>query len=394
VKKKLMYLENLTEEKSWMDIHIKVVERYPHKLVFDVQHMPPKWCISLLSAIRLAVPTLKIDLPTIYPAHTNTVMDYKQWANRLGHIALESRHIDEFNYVMECNCEAGGKCCESMIELTVTNNSTTDEMPLYTDDLVNGDNRVLPVHRTFSLVAIYNMPDGYIGVETDQPHTFSDGDLVTVLGSLCSPALPQYLRATQCEPNTIVLERLFPDQPPLQIEETVSYQMQAQMVGSITNRQLLYYLGLRESVSLKAIVRKGTGRQHIKWSPVVGGTGYRPLMRDLQVRSELLTTTQRQGMLDVCPKRVFDIEDSHLVAARPDDCDACRQCEYYAVAQNQPESVTLPQRKLAEWHRFTVETNGSLDAEDVVRRALKIVQQRLLYKADSAGAQLMYPDLK
>jgi len=150
---------------------------------------------------------------------------------------------------------------------------------------------------------------------------------------------------------------------------------------------------------------------------------------------------QTQDLVNVCPKGVFDIEDltGQVNVANPDECNGCRACVFWAqdnglnlntVAQNEScgeecpgpgrekrskqwrvggrcwdcgqeledgwqNTVEFPKERLFEWHRFTVETNGSLEAADAVQRALFILQSRLVSKAEAAGAQPSeYPELK
>ncbi len=136
---------------------IIIVEKSKHHIVFDAYKMPPKWAVTLISVMTYDVPTMKISLNSVYPS-TNTVLDYVQWANLLGHIPLDSRQVDSFNYVTECDCEAGGPCCECVIQIQVTNPSETDELPVFSDDLITTDQRVLPVHRTFSVVSAKKGP--------------------------------------------------------------------------------------------------------------------------------------------------------------------------------------------------------------------------------------------
>lgn len=410
---------------------VVVVLRTKHRIVFDVRNVPPKWCIALRAAIRYAVPTMSSSLCVVSPK-TNTVMDYMWWTNRISQLALESSHADEFSYADECDkCEAGGRCCEAKLTLAIWNKGD-DDLPVYTDDIISSDTRVLLVHRSFSVLSLFNTPEG-VGVETDLVHSFSDGDLVTVLDSVCQPPLPKWVRAVKCGEKSLVLENLFADQPTLQITENINFQIQTDMVAHISKRQLLYTLKPGGRVSFSATVRKGTGRDGTKWTPVGGLCSYRPLFRDLKVNNKLLKTEkQKKELVASCPKKVFDIEDfsRDVVVANADDCNGCERCTRWAKDRglqnhkiphvgcdgpsqekkmwrlpNQCEdcglqietesAVEFPKKRLFEWHRFTVETNGSLDAADAVEQALAILQSRLAHKAEAAGAQPKeFPALK
>lgn len=404
---------------------VVIVSRTRKRIVFDVENAPPKLCLALRSAIRYAVPTMRSSL-CVVGSSTDTAMDYMWWTNRVSQIALESHAIDEFSYVENCDrCESGGSCCEATLTLSIRNTQETP-LPVYTDDLISSDPRTKPVHRTFSVVAFFNVPGG-VGVETDEPHTFSDGDLVTVLDCACTPPLPRWVRAIQCTDKGLVLERLFADQPQLELEQDISFATHTEMVGHISNRQLLYTLKAGEHVSFEGTVRKGTGRDGIKWSPIAGLCSYRPLFRDLNVDSSRMSPQQKKQLVGVCPKRVFDIEElsGRVTVARPDDCDGCRACVNWAEQANlntpapsvllssssssgdacfaantqasmhAHNAVKFPHNKMFQWHRFTVETSGALDAADAVQRGLAVLKSRLVAKAQDAGAQPKeYPELR
>lgn len=371
---------------------VVIVQRTKHSLVFDVQWLPPKFAIALTSVMTYDVPTLKIELPA-FSSLTNTVMDYQQMANRLGHVPLDSRCAHQFNYVSECDCESGGPCCETTLEMHVTN-ETSDELKVWSDDLISADPRVRPVHRTFAVTSIWNTSTG-VGIETDEPNSFDVGSLVTALDSVCVPPLPQYLKVAEIlSPQQCVLVHLLPKaRQVVQVKTALSYQSTGSMVAHVSNRQLFYYMAPKDMISVKAIVRKGTGRQHIKWSATTA-CHYRPLFRNMKPPRARLTPDQAASFAQVCPKNVFDIEDSGLVSiARPDECDACRRCERWAEDNQVADFVQLPKNKWPEWQRFTVETNGSLDAIDVVRQAFQIIQTRLTGRSQEAGGQLAFPAL-
>ena len=76
------------------------------------------------------VETLRVHTVNVGP-QTNTAMDPKQWAQRIGQIPLDSRQAHEFRRVNECDCESGGKCCNAEIQLHMTNNDISRNMNVY-----------------------------------------------------------------------------------------------------------------------------------------------------------------------------------------------------------------------------------------------------------------------
>ena len=374
-------------------MEVVVVESKRYRKVVDIRELPPKHAISILSTMKGDVATMKLHLVTVYP-RTNTIFDAQQLADRLGQVALDSRHVDEFEFSTECPCEAGGSCCQVGFELSVFNPSDVEELPVYTDHLITSDARVQPTHRTFSVVSIsqsLTIP-GAIIIETDVEHTFDDGDLVTVLDSVTTPPLPKRCKAVSCTSKTIVAVGLFDE--PISIEHDVTFEGHTEMVGHVTNRQLLYYLAPKECLAIKMIARKGTGRLHTKWSPMCGDTGYRPLMRGIEVSDAKLTPKLREELTTtVCPVGVFDMEDMAVVVANEDDCIACRRCEEWACDRGVEGAVSIPQNRLAKWHRFRIQTNKSITAETAFIRACQLISETLRQHGSDAAENFEYPVL-
>ena len=78
-------------------------------------------------------------------------------------------------------------------------------------------------------------------------------------------------------------------------------------------------------ISMRAI--KGVGRDHAKFS-AVGTASYRLLPRiemdwDEQRHPE---RAELEYLKQLCPRKVFEIEDDRIVAKRPRDCSLCRAC--------------------------------------------------------------------
>lgn len=372
---------------------INVVRNARHDLEFDVRNLSPKTAVALNAACEYDVETMRFSLVNVGP-QTNTAMDPKQWSTYIAPIPLDSRLIDEFAKVSECNqCDANGKCCGATLTLSVTNESSTGSLNVYTDSIVHSDPRVQPVHRTFFVQSFqHDQASGGILVVTTDENTFSDGELVSIVEA--DIELPAFARVEKCLDLTrFILKPLFADEEFAPFDD-LSVSGVGEHVGLISNRQLLYVLGPKQSISWSARATKGTGRDWVKWSPCF--SYYRPLFRDNMINRgmELGTTPeQRQGLMDSCPKSVFDIEDGHVVIARPDDCDACRQCTGWADENGLTGIVQLSKKKKPEWQRFRIKSTGSLDSIDIVTRATEILMQRLNDVARAAGAQLVYPTL-
>jgi DNA-directed RNA polymerase subunit D len=140
---------------------------------------------------------------------------------------------------------------------------------------------------------------------------------------------------------------LFVDEPHLKLEKGVSRDTIGEAVGRVTNRQLLMYLAPGQTISFKAVARKGLGEDHAKWSPVTGSGGcyYRPLF-DVQLntaKTKQLSSAEKKGLVGSCPQKVFDIEDGDVIVKNSDKCDACRNCLKWAATEH-PELLKVPEQ--------------------------------------------------
>jgi DNA-directed RNA polymerase I and III subunit RPAC1 len=109
---------------------------------------------------------------------------------------------------------------------------------------------------------------------------------------------------------------------------------------------------------------KGTGKIHAKWSPVCTAS-YR-LMPDITIM-ETQKGAAAQHLVDLCPKKVFDIEDNVAVVKRPRDCSACRRC-----IEEIPTGI-VELAKVKEYFIFSVESTGCMPAAEIFARALGIL---------------------
>jgi len=69
-----------------------------------------------------------------------------------------------------------------------------------------------------------------------------------------------------------------------------------------------------------------------------------------------------RGIKDICPKNVFDIEDSLLIVARNDDCIMCRDCLGKNVGLK-----TNSQR-----YEMIIQSRGAMSPQDILDRAVTI----------------------
>lgn len=306
-------------------------QRFPKVEILSVQPQEIKFILSetdasVANAVRRImigeVPTLAIDLVEFH--ENTTVLNDEYIAHRLGLIPLRYQPPDSlkgkdcqdvFNPHYDCVCYVGCPRCSVEFELDVSYKVTGEEDVL-------------------------------------APLTVTSRDLISN--------------------NESVQPAHF-----LSVEE----QENAQDEGiSIVK------MGPGQKLKLKAIARLGTNKEHAKWCPVAVAT-YR-YWPDIMINHEqlsLLTLEQKQEIVDACSDRVLELDElTGEIKAAEDAWDKCTYTEDLAFTQNalkkrkeDDDFVRITQS--TDKFIFNVETNGSLDADEVVMAALRVLKKRLNY---------------
>lgn len=118
-----------------------------------------------------------------------------------------------------------------------------------------------------------------------------------------------------------------------------------------------------QRVYLEAFARLGRGREHAKWQPVVAA-GYKEVPK---VKVKNVANWERVSAS--CPVKVFAEEPGKLR-----DESACTFCGECALVCDPKGSVQIASEKDA--FLFTFETDGSLPAAEVLRRAVEILKSK------------------
>jgi DNA-directed RNA polymerase subunit D len=118
-----------------------------------------------------------------------------------------------------------------------------------------------------------------------------------------------------------------------------------------------------QKVVLTAVARLGNGKEHAKFQPV-SASGY----KNLPVISISEKCDLCKACVDICPRSVFRIEKNKLVVGDIYKCSLCKlcteACDAGAIGVSTEDSSFI----------FTVETDGSYTAHDMVLSAAKSIK--------------------
>ncbi|GAW81195.1 DNA-directed RNA polymerase I [Plasmodium gonderi] len=126
-----------------------------------------------------------------------------------------------------------------------------------------------------------------------------------------------------------------------------------------------------QEIELVCFLEKGIGKTHAKWSPVCTAV-YKMYPSFSFNTDEEFTKEEKQDLINICPKNVFDMEDSdNLVAKKPLDCSSCRVC-----IEKYPKKISF--EKIKNHFVFTIESTGCFPAADIFKKALLILKEKVL----------------
>ncbi|KAF7840794.1 DNA-directed RNA polymerases II, IV and V subunit 3-like [Senna tora] len=132
-----------------------------------------------------------------------------------------------------------------------------------------------------------------------------------------------------------------------------------------------------DEVNLKAIARKGTGKNEQKYSPVTTVNYFSSV--EVRINEELmetLTLEQKKDWVASCPANMFQIDPQtqKVVLSHPEAYD--QKVTWKAEAMGKPGLVEICEKK--DTFMFTVETTGALTTSQLLKKAVEILKQKLL----------------
>jgi DNA-directed RNA polymerase II subunit RPB3 len=139
-----------------------------------------------------------------------------------------------------------------------------------------------------------------------------------------------------------------------------------------------------QRLKLKAIARLGIAKEHAKWSPVAVAT-YRfwPEIEINEEQMSLLTMEQKQTLIDACPDRILELDElsgevrpvanAWELATYTEDLDFAQR-----LLKKRPEDDDFVKiRHSTNKFIFSVESTGSMDADEILTGAMKVLKKRL-----------------
>lgn len=263
------------------------------------------------------------------------------------------------------------------------------EVPTIAIDLVEIDNNTSVLHDEFIAHRLGMIPLLSTSVDNFE---YTRNCNCTDQCPKCSVLLELNVRCTDDRPRDVTSKDLMSTNPDIIPIDHVSSMGDGEGDGQQESSGILIVkLRKNQEIKLKAIAKKGMGKEHAKWSPVAVATyQFVPDIRINQDRMDQLTDEEKIEWGNSCPTKVYKFNEltRKVEIENPTGCTYCEECKIKAEEMACPDLVSIRQKQDTNGQEFifTVESTGAIPPEQIICMAFEVLKNKLSRLLDALRA--------